>query len=220
MFSNYFIIKGTPENASYPLVQFDGLSVPNPGEATSGAVLYSCTKERMGEKGHYQSNGTNNQAEYRGLLLGLELCIRHGIQEVLIEGDSQLVVMQVAKKWKVKNTELQVIYDKIQELIQAHFQFVAIRHIPREQNNYADSITNRVFQQKQSYEWPEQTISRPVIVHVEEKKMEKSLDIPTVVGDNTLHQEVQILKQDMLTLKTDVREILRLIHLVYDFETQ
>ena len=137
--TGYFIIKGK-ETESY-LLQFDGASEPNPGESCGGAVLFDPHGKVIFERGEYIDHATNNQAEYTGLLVGLVSCLEQGVKNLLIEGDSNLVVNQVAGKWKIKDPELQIFHAEIIKLMD-HFDFVAIRHVYREYNAHADRLTN------------------------------------------------------------------------------
>jgi len=149
--SGYAIIKGScrPEEQCH-LLQFDGLSEPNPGTSTGGAVLFSPERAIVCEVGKFIEYGTNNQAEYTGLLIGLKAALEKGVREILIEGDSQLVIFQTEGKWKVKNEILQVMNREARELI-SRFDFAAIRHVRRENNEYADRITNEVLLRGEGY---------------------------------------------------------------------
>ena len=137
--TGYFIIKGKEVDAH--LLQFDGASEPNPGESCGGAVLFTPDRKVVFERGEYIDYATNNQAEYTGLLVGLVSCVEQGIKNLLIEGDSMLVINQVTNKWKVKDSELKLFHTEIIKLMD-HFDFVAIRHVYREYNAHADRLTN------------------------------------------------------------------------------
>lgn len=137
--TGYFIIKGK-ETKSH-LLQFDGASEPNPGESCGGAVLFDPEGKVVFERGEYIDHATNNQAEYTGLLVGLVSCVEQGVKNLLIEGDSKLVVYQVAGKWQPKNAELKIFHAEIIKLMD-DFDFVAIRHVYRENNAHADRLTN------------------------------------------------------------------------------
>ena len=150
--SGYTIIKGldTVAEDSCFLLQFDGLSQPNPGISTGGAVLFSPTRNVIFERGEFIDFATNNQAEYTGLIIGIQTAIDLGIKNILIEGDSQLVILQTEGKWKVKHEGLKSLHMEVKSLL-SNFDFIAIRHIGREKNGYADKITNNVLQSKKSY---------------------------------------------------------------------
>ena len=151
--SGYSIIKGSDETKedSCSLLQFDGLSQPNPGTSTAGAVIFSPSPRKpTSERGEFMNYATNNQAEYTGLLIGLKVAKELNIKCLLIEGDSQLVIYQTEGKWKVTNDALKVLHKEIKDLL-TNFEFVAIRHVRREYNKYADKITNDVLETRQSF---------------------------------------------------------------------
>ena len=151
--STYTILKGspsTPESTCY-LLQFDGLCEPNPGTATAGAVLYTPDKTVIVERGEFIGPGTNNTAEYTGLLIGVKSAVDFGVKKLLIEGDSNLVVQQVSGNWKVNNEALKALHKEINQLLLNRFDFVAIKHVYRDKNVAADAITNDVFKSRQSF---------------------------------------------------------------------
>ena len=146
-------IKGSTLTNPY-LLQFDGLSEPNPGASSGGAVLFASCTTLVFEAGEFIPYATNNQAEYSGLILGLkhiiEIC-KDPI-DLRIEGDSQLIINQVAGKWKVKNAALKDLHTTVQSLIQNPiFKNVEIRHVYRDQNKHADKLTNDVMKTRTSF---------------------------------------------------------------------
>ena len=149
--SNYIIIKGEQEAEvdAYRL-QFDGKSEPNPGPSSAGAVIYYPNSKVKAEVGEWIPNATNNEAEYKSLLIGLELAVQLGIKNLLIAGDSNLVINQVFGDWKVKSENLREVNMKIKNLFK-NFDFIAAKHVYRERNAYADNITNIVHENKKSY---------------------------------------------------------------------
>ena len=132
------------------LLQFDGLSFPNPGETSSGAVIFCPDGKILCEAGSYLPTGTNNTAEYGGLLLGLRLAIQHDVKNLHIEGDSQLVIQQSLGKWAVNNLALKALNAEVKVLLE-EFDYVALRHVRRENNTHADGITNEVIQSKTAF---------------------------------------------------------------------
>jgi ribonuclease HI len=151
--SGYSIVKGSDiieEELCY-LLQFDGLSEPNPGTSTAGAVMfYPNSRKVVFEKGEFIEYATNNQAEYTGLIIGIKSAIDLGIKQLLIEGDSKLVILQSEGKWKVKSDNLKSLNKEARDLL-THFDFVAIRHVYRDKNEHADKITNDVLISKKSF---------------------------------------------------------------------
>jgi ribonuclease HI len=147
------ILKGNSGTVTkVPILQFDGGSVPNPGPSSGGAVLYdSDRKTVLFEIGDYVEYSTNNQAEYFGLWLGLQKCVELGYKEILIEGDSQLVLKQVAGEWKINEPTLKQLQKTVVELIEGKFDFVAVKHVLRGYNKHADAITNEVIERKEGF---------------------------------------------------------------------
>jgi len=132
------------------LIRFDGGSRGNPGLAGCGYVIYK-------PDGSLHIRGscfvgyseTNNVAEYTGLLRALEaISIDDSIVDLVIEGDSLLVINQLSGKWKVKAENLKPIYESIMLLINK-FNY-RLTHIPRELNTEADRLANDVMDSVQN----------------------------------------------------------------------
>ncbi len=134
------------------LLQFDGGCHGNPGVASGGAVLWApgSPRKKVVEVGEWIPHGTNNIAEYTGLCIGLEVAIQYGVKTLCIEGDSNLVVNQMLRKWKVNHPGLKPLFEKAQDLLQL-FESVGIRHVYRQFNADADAITNEVIWRRGSY---------------------------------------------------------------------
>jgi len=156
----YWLLVGESDRSEAAwLIQFDGAANPNPGPASAGAVLWS-PKDLDGkrtpvfESGKFLGKSTNNIAEVQGLLLGLQIAATRGAREVLIEGDSELIIFQQTGKYKVSDKNLKVWWANIQAAMmdETSFDWVAIRQVPREQNERADSITKEVLSRKQSFQ--------------------------------------------------------------------
>jgi len=148
--SEYEVLLGAVE-ADFDLLQFDGLSIPNPGKGSSGAILFSSYGDIVFERGDYLGDTTNNIAEYTGLLIGIEECVKRNITNVRIEGDSLLVVNQISGKWKVKDAKLKVLHQTVMAMLNRYFKNVAIRHVYRDKNKDADRITNEVMKLGHSF---------------------------------------------------------------------
>ena len=118
----------------------DGASRSNPGDASIGVSILLDGKEV-----HAISKkigiATNNEAEYQALVDGLNFCIDNSIKEIDVFLDSNLVVEQVNKNYKVKAENLKVLNSKVDELIQ-EFNFIEINHVYREENKRADQLAN------------------------------------------------------------------------------
>jgi ribonuclease HI len=148
----YHSLHGTsPPAQEVYLIQFDGGANPNPGPASSGAIVYTPNRRPILERGIYHNRTTNNMAEYGGLLLGLTLAKALGLRALIIEGDSQLVIRQMTGQYKVRDQGLLPNWRKAKELVK-EFDYVGIRHVYREDNTEADRITKDVLIRGESYE--------------------------------------------------------------------
>jgi ribonuclease HI len=151
--SKYFVIKGPKkiDETSCYLLKFDGGANPNPGPTGAGAVLFTPVvmgrRQRIVDSGLFIKNGTNNIGEYNGLKLGLEEAIRFKIKNLVIQGDSKLVVYQVTKRWKINNEYIKKINEEISKLVDS-FDSIAIKHVYREENVEADAICNEVLSEE------------------------------------------------------------------------
>jgi ribonuclease HI len=133
----YVIIEPHPEY----LLQFDGCSKGNPGKAGSGAVIYKNNNEIWGKSLFIGDKNTNNEAEYIGLIIGLEEAINMGIQELYVEGDSLLVIKQMKGEYKVKAENLYKLYEKAKKL-EMQIISVSYNHVYRDKNKRADALSN------------------------------------------------------------------------------
>ena len=123
------------------LLQFDGCSKGNPGKAGAGAVIYKNKTEIWGKSLFIGNKNTNNEAEYAGLIIGLEEAIDMGIKNLYVEGDSLLVINQMTGKYKVKSENLILLYKKAKEL-EKQFDIIIYNHIYRNLNKRADELSN------------------------------------------------------------------------------
>ena len=153
----------------------DGGARNNPGPAGIGVVLYDEKKKIIETYKEYIGDATNNQAEYRALIKGLELAekyldsrrsllageipasagmtkeggndpttlkLRGASKRVEIECflDSELIVKQLNKEYKVKNPEIKDLYNQVLDL--SMFKNISFKHVRREQNKLADKLVN------------------------------------------------------------------------------
>ncbi|WP_026189251.1 bifunctional RNase H/acid phosphatase [Salinispora mooreana] len=124
------------------VVEADGGSRGNPGPAGYGAVLRDPgTGEVLAERSAAIGTATNNVAEYRGLIAGLEAAAELGAAEVEARLDSKLVVEQMCGRWQIKNPGLRPLAAQAAGLVG---QFAAVRFtwIPRNRNRHADALAN------------------------------------------------------------------------------
>jgi ribonuclease HI/ADP-ribose pyrophosphatase YjhB (NUDIX family) len=128
----------------------DGGSRGNPGPSAAGFVIMdSETGQVIEEGGVYLGITTNNQAEYHGLRLGVERAIEKGILTLECRLDSQLVVNQVNGNYHIKNQDLWPIYERVKSYI-PQFEKILFVYIPREYNQRADAVVNRLLDQHQN----------------------------------------------------------------------
>ena len=132
------------------IINTDGGSRGNPGPSAIGIVIRDNTGTVVKEIGKYIGVGTNNEAEYTGLLIGFRLAVDLGVKHLVIAGDSNLVINQVFGEWKIKSENLKGLHAEIRSMFK-EFDFIAAKHVYREHNDYADNITNVVFDKKKSY---------------------------------------------------------------------
>lgn len=125
----------------------DGGARGNPGPAGIGAVLYDQEKNKIAEVSKYLGETTNNQAEYKALIEGLKKAKELKAQEVECFLDSELVVKQLKREYKVKNQELAPLFLEVYNLSQT-FKDIKFVHIPREKNKEADRLANLAMDKK------------------------------------------------------------------------
>ena len=123
------------------VVHVDGGSRGNPGPAAVGAVASSSDGETLAERNAYIGEATNNVAEYRALLLGLELARELGAEEVEVVNDSELVARQIGGEYKVKQVHLKPLFAEAMKELRGFHKW-AVRPVPREQNARADELVN------------------------------------------------------------------------------
>ncbi len=97
------------------VVHVDGGARGNPGPAGVAAVAYTPDGAALGEESAFIGESTNNVAEYRALLLGLDLARRLGAREVEVVNDSELVARQVGGQYKVKHPGLRPLHREAME---------------------------------------------------------------------------------------------------------
>ena len=123
------------------MVNVDGGARGNPGPAAIAAVVTNAEGEVVDSRGETIGRATNNVAEYRALLLGIERARELGASEVELIGDSELVVKQVKGEYKVKDAGLRPLHAEVRSALQA-FERWSIRHVRREHNAAADALVN------------------------------------------------------------------------------
>ncbi|MCK4594127.1 ribonuclease HI family protein [bacterium] len=121
----------------------DGGARGNPGPAAYGLVLFDTDGGELLRRAKRIGRATNNVAEYRAVIAGLELAGQLNISELDVYLDAQLVVRQLTGEYKTKNPALIKLKGKVLTLTES-FNAVRFHHIPREKNLLADSLVNAV----------------------------------------------------------------------------
>ncbi|CAN4075652.1 unnamed protein product [Withania somnifera] len=122
-------------------LEFDGASKGNPGLAGAGAVLRADDGSFICRLREGLGVATNNAAEYRGIILGLNYALSKGFTSIRVQGDSKLVCMQIQGLWKVKNQNISTLYEQAKQLKDKFLSFRII-HVLRESNSDADAQAN------------------------------------------------------------------------------
>ena len=125
------------------VVNVDGGARGNPGPAAIGVVVSTPDGEVLEEHSERIGSATNNIAEYRALMFGLERALALGAREVELIGDSELVVRQVQGEYKVRDEVLWRLHKHVIRAL-AEFDSWSIRHVRREENEAADRLVNEV----------------------------------------------------------------------------
>jgi ribonuclease HI len=123
-------------------VNVDGGARGNPGPAAIGVVLRDEEGEVLGEVGETIGEATNNVAEYKALLRGIELAGEHGATDLNLIGDSELVVRQVEGRYKVKNAGIKPLHEEVKRALSS-FDSWSIAHVRRAENADADRLVNQ-----------------------------------------------------------------------------
>jgi len=123
------------------VVHVDGGARGNPGPAAAAAVVSTPAGDVVDEAKQTLGVVTNNVAEYRGLLLGLERARALGATEVEVVNDSELVAKQVNGEYKVKHPDMKPLHAEALTALRA-FDRWTVRSVPRARNAAADALVN------------------------------------------------------------------------------
>jgi len=122
----------------------DGGSRGNPGPAAIGAVVFDATvdpPERLASVSECIGITTNNVAEYKALIRGLETVAHLRARVIHVRADSMLVINQLKGRWKVKHENMRPLYAQARSLLAA-YDVVDLQHVPRAENTEADALVN------------------------------------------------------------------------------
>ena len=124
------------------VVHVDGGARGNPGPAAAAAIVSTPAGEVLDEATETLGVASNNVAEYRALLLGLERARALGAAEVRVVNDSELVAKQVTGAYKVKHPDMKPLHAAALQAL-GGFERWSIRSVPRAQNADADALVNQ-----------------------------------------------------------------------------
>lgn len=133
------------------VVEADGASRGNPGAAAGGAVVLDPeTGQVVAKAGVLCGHASNNVAEYRGMIEGLDIALAMAPEgSVHVRMDSKLVVEQMSGRWKIKHPDMQDLARAARELIGS--RSVTFEWIPREENARADAAANVALDRDETY---------------------------------------------------------------------
>jgi probable phosphoglycerate mutase len=124
------------------VIEADGGSRGNPGPAGYGAVVWDADRSNvLAESKQAIGHATNNVAEYRALIAGLDDAVKLGATEAAVYMDSKLVVEQMSGRWKVKHPDLARLHAQARTLA-SQFARISYAWVPRERNKHADRLAN------------------------------------------------------------------------------
>jgi ribonuclease HI len=141
------------------VVWTDGGARGNPGPAGFGVVVTTPGGEVLARLAEGIGWATNNVAEYRGAIAGLEQALALGARRVRVRADSLLVVNQQNGLWKVRNPALRELWAETRRLA-GQFEQVIWEHVPRERNRQADGLANQAMDAQGTVERPVEGLPR------------------------------------------------------------
>ncbi len=119
-------MKPTPNDEL--VVETDGAAEPNPGPAAIGAIIWNTDGDIVAEISEYIGPGTNNKAEYRAVIAGLQKAKKLGAKRVTLRSDSELLVKQISGEYRVRNAALAPLYHRVVGLL-VSFNKYKVTHI-------------------------------------------------------------------------------------------
>jgi ribonuclease HI len=129
------------------IIHTDGGARGNPGPAAIGAVIKDEKGELVAEVSEYIGETTNNQAEYRAVIAAVAKAKDLGAEELDFFLDSELVVKQLNREYKVRDKDLAPLFVKIYNAMMG-FKKVTFKHVRREMNREADVLVNKALDRK------------------------------------------------------------------------
>ena len=134
--------ESAPKPETSAILWTDGAARGNPGPAGIGVMLKTQSGEVIASEAAFVGHTTNNVAEYRALLLGLERALERGVKTLEVRADSELLIKQLLGKYRVKSEGLRPLFERASELLR-RFDSVRLQHVRREFNVEADRLANQ-----------------------------------------------------------------------------
>ena len=126
----------------------DGASRGNPGPCALGLRVFDSNKNLIYEESAYlEDKNTNNFAEYKAVIRAFELAVQNKAQELTLFSDSELLIRQLQKKYKVKSPNIKALFLECQVFLK-HIPQASFQHIPRAENSGADALANQALNKK------------------------------------------------------------------------
>lgn len=122
-------------------VYSDGASRGNPGPAAIGSAVLDPAGREVHAVSQRIGTATNNEAEYRAAIAGLEAALALGAGNVELRMDSELIVRQLQHRYRVRNERLRPLFNRLVDL-RRRFDSFAVTAVPRAQNARADALAN------------------------------------------------------------------------------
>jgi ribonuclease H / adenosylcobalamin/alpha-ribazole phosphatase len=144
------------------IIEADGGSRGNPGPAGYGAVVWTADRSTvLAETKQAIGRATNNVAEYRGLIAGLDDALKLGATEAAVFLDSKLLVEQMSGRWKVKHPDLVELHAQARKLA-SRFDRISYAWVPRARNSHADRLANEAMDAAAGVHDPAENSAPPV----------------------------------------------------------
>ena len=156
--------KSSPLSTTKIILYTDGGARGNPGPAGAGAVILDAEERVLKEARQFLGETTNNEAEYRAVIFGLETAKRHFGKKNLpdlqfeLRLDSELVASQLRGEYQIKEKSLWPFFIKIWNLRATDFRHLTFVHVPRVENARAVRLANEAMDEggaSSSLPWPE-----------------------------------------------------------------
>lgn len=198
------------------IIQVDGVARGNPGPAAIAAIIKDNNRNIIVTTSKRIGISTNNEAEYKAVILGLEKAISLSVGLIEIHSDSEVVVRQISGKYCINEPNLKLLHQRVKHL-EPYFDVLVIKYIPRKQNNEADQLAKKTLNLVRHIDYAQ--VCQLVLVIKQSKK--EADDI------SRLHKLTDILKffpgLDSVTLRckaNDKEFILNLpsVHVHYCYE--